>query len=298
MNLRKLESLLSLADLGSLTAAAEAVSLTQSAVSQQLKDLEDELDMTIIDRSRRPVGLTREGQELVAVSRQMLKLWGDYRDGQRQIRYGGKLALGYVRSALTSVLANALILLKQKHPKLTIKLVNAGGVTKHLAQEVERRHIDASFGVGPLQTPVPNGVLWQPYARERYFVIAPKGSRGKGDEDLLVNGPYLRFRPHLLDETIIDREVKRRGLKVEPAMELDSYESILLMVEHDVGVGIVPESYLSTSRFHKLYCLPFGAPPLIREMGIMVRLDNPQKKLVDLLWETLREFSLRNRFDA
>jgi DNA-binding transcriptional LysR family regulator len=296
MNLRKLESLLSLADLGSLTAASEAVCLTQSAVSQQIKDLEEELGVALINRARRPLALTREGEELVAVARGMVKQWNDYRDRRRKTRFDGQLVLGYVRSALTGVLAKALILLRENYPNLAIKLVNAGGVTKHLAHEVIKRRIDASFGVGPFQAPPE--VNWRPYAQERYFVIAPKVTRGLTDEELLLQGPYLRFKPLLLDETMIDREVRRRGLKPEPVMELDTYESIILMVEHDVGVGVVPESYLSPRRLTRLNCLPFGAPPLTREMGLMVRQDNPRMHLVDLLGEALRGFSVKKRFSA
>ncbi len=217
----------------------------------------------------------------------MLKLWGDYRDRHRTTHFGGSLVLGYVRSALTSLLANALILLREKHPKLAIKLVNTGGVSKHLAQEVAARKIDASFGVGPLR--LPEEVQWRPYLLERYYVVAPRAFRGKTDEEMLSHGPYLRFRPHLLDETIIDREVHRRGIKVEAVMELDSYESTILMVEHDVGIGVVPESYLSRHRLARLHCVPFGTPPLTREMGIMVRPDSKDLHLVDLLWAALKE---------
>jgi DNA-binding transcriptional LysR family regulator len=74
-------------------------------------------------------------------------------------------------------------------------------------------------------------------------------------------------------------------------MELDSYDSILLMVEHDVGIGIVPDSYLSKQKFAKLHCVPFGTPPLTREMGLMVRHDSPNLYLVDLLWEAIKELS-------
>lgn len=289
MDLRKLKSLVALAELGTITAASDAVNLTQSAVSQQLKDLEWALELQLIDRSERPLKLTTEGTELVSVARQILKQWNDFKDRYRQIEFTGRLVLGYVRSALTAAVATALISLKENYPQLAIKLISTGGVSKHLAQDVADGKIDASFGVGPLT--VPKGVLWQAYCRERYYVVAPKHAIGKTDEELLLEGPYLHFVPYLLAETKIDRELHRRGINVEAAMELDSYESILLMIEHELGVGIVPEPYLLKSRIEKLHYVPFGTPPLTRHMGIMVRSDNPQKELVDLLWNALKNFS-------
>ena len=287
MDLNKLRSFISAAELNSISAASNTVNLTQSAVSQQIKYLERELNLTLIDRSKRPMSLTKEGAELVIVARQMINLWTEYKDRQNKPEFAGKLMLGYVRSAVTGVLAHALLSIRQQQPKVTIKLVNTGGVSKHLAKEVGNRVIDASLGIGP--PPLPKGVLWLPISLERYYVIAPSYYRGKTDEELLHKGPYLRFKPYLLTETIIDREIKRRGIKVDAVMELDDYESILLMVKHDLGIGIVPEPYIAKRLLNELHCVPFGAPPLTRQGGIMVRVDNPNKKLVDFLWDTLKE---------
>jgi len=290
MNMDKLKSLMLVAELGSVSAASAAVHLTQAAVSQHIKDLEAEMGFALVDRSRRPVALTKEGGELVAVTRQMLKQWNEYTERKRKTELGGKLVLGHVRSAITGTVANALTVLRTKYPRLTIKLVTASGVTKHLALDVVNRKIDASFGVGPIR--LPEEVLWRPYCQERFYVISSKGFRGRTDEELLARGLYLRHKPLLLEETMIDREMKRRGIKAEPIMELDSYNSILLMVEHGVGVGVVPDSYLTKQTFGSLHCVPFGTPPLTREMGLMVRHDSPNLSLVELLWEAIKGFSV------
>jgi len=290
MNMDKLKSLMLVAELGSVSAASAAVHLTQAAVSQHIKDLEEDMGLALIDRSRRPVTLTKDGEELVAVTRVMLKQWNEYREKKCKTELGGNLILGHVRSAITGTVANALTVLRTKYPKLTIKLVTASGVTKHLALDVVNHKIDASFGVGPIR--LPDEVLWRPYCQERFYVIASRGFRSRTDEELLMRGPYLRHKPLLLEETMIDREMKKRGIKADPIMELDSYNSILLMVEHGVGVGIVPDSYLSKQTFSSLHCVPFGTPPLTREMGLMVRHDSQHLPLVNLLWEAIKGFSV------
>ncbi len=289
MDLLKLETLLALAEYGSFSNAAKAIYRTQSAVSQQIKELEQELDICLVDRSKRPIALTVDGAELVSIARQIITLWNDYKNKRKPSEIKGEMVLGYVNSAITSNLSDALRILRQEYPQLVIKLVNTGGVSKHLAQDVAEQKLDASFGVGPLK--LPKGVLWWSYAREQFYVISPKDSIHKKDSKLLEQGPYLRHKPHLLVETVIDREIKRRGLKVEVIMEMDAYESILLMVQHGIGVGIVPESYLHFQK--KLNCnyIPFGSPPLTREIGILVRSDSPKKSLVALLWNTLKEIS-------
>lgn len=289
MDLNKLRTFIAVAELGTLTSAAGVVNLTQSAVSQQIKELEAGLDVLLLDRSRRPITLTAEGVELVTVARQILHIWQAYKEKNQQEDFEGKLIIGYVSSVLTNVLAHALKALRKKHPKLTIQLTNTFDVTMHLSEMVENKKIDACFGIGPLQ--IPKGLSWKPYSVERYFVVTTGDISMKTDEELLSKNPYLRFSPNLLEETRIDREIKRRGIKVDAAMEIDSYSSILLMVKHGIGVGIVPESYLTSHDYDHISCLPFSVPPLLREMGIIVRHDCPKKHLVDALWKAMYHFS-------
>ena len=155
---------------------------------------------------------------------------------------------------------NALIVLRAKYPRLTIKLVTASGVTKHLALDVVNRKIDASFGVGPIRLPeelllatLPPGTILRR--------LPPKGSGARPTKNCWREGPTCGTSRVLLEETMIDREMKRRGIKAEPIMELDSYNSILLMVEHDVGIGVVPDSYLPKQKFAKLHCVAFRHSP-------------------------------------
>jgi DNA-binding transcriptional LysR family regulator len=295
MNMDKLKSLIYVAELGSVTAASDLVHLSQAAISQHLKDLENEFGMLLVDRSRRPISLTKEGEELVAVTKKMLQLWNEYKGRKQKPEFGSTLVLGHVTSAINGTVANALMVLHSKYPQLTIRLLIASGLTKYLAQDVVNRKIDASFGVGPIQ--LPEELLWRPYRLERFYVISPKKYRGKTDQELLLKGPYLRHKPRLLEETRIDREMKRRGIKVEPRMEFESYGSILLMVEHGLGIGIIPSSFLPEQKLAQLHCVPFGTPPVTREMGLMVRQDSQNYYLVDLLWEAMKEAS-RQVIDA
>lgn len=288
MDLNKLKTLVAVAEVGNFTRASKIVNLTQSAVSQQLKELEITVGTKLIDRSRRPATLTNAGVDLVTTARKMLLLWQEYQEVHVQKDLVGKLVIGYIRSSMTDVLANALLSLRNTHSKFVVMLINAGGVTKHLVEKVKDNEMDACICVEPAQ--IPKGLLWRPYSMERFYVISRHGTIMKTDEELLCEGPYLRFAP-LLSETMIDREIKKRGIPVEISMELDSYSSILLMVKHGMGTGIVPESYLTPNDRDQISCTPFGAPPLTREMGILVRHDNPNKPMVHALWKAMHRFA-------
>jgi len=286
MDLRKLMSFVTASELNSFTAASKSVNLTQSAVSQQIKDIEEEIGCKLIDRNTRPIRITKEGAELTVVARQMLNLWHEFKAKQKDIEFAGSIILGYIRSAITDDLAHALYLMRQKHPKVTIQLIYTKGITKLLSEEVAEGTLDAAIGVGPIE--LPKGTTWIPYSSEKYYVVAPMHYQGNIDETLLTEGPYIRFKPHLLTETVMDREIHRRGIQVKKTMELDDYESILVMVRNNLGVGIVQEHYLTKERLTNLKCVPFGLPPLRREGGIIAKVNNPNNTLIDLLWESLR----------
>jgi len=74
MDTRQLETLLAIVHHGGFTAAARALNITASAVSQQVVALEQELGTTLFDRSRRPPALTSKGAEMVRTARTMLQL--------------------------------------------------------------------------------------------------------------------------------------------------------------------------------------------------------------------------------
>ncbi len=286
MDLQKLKSFIAAAHLNSITAASKSVNLTQSAVSQQIKDLEEELDCKLIDRTTRPISVTKEGAELIIIARNMLKILDDFKARQHESEVTGSIVLGYVRSAITDALAGALLSIRKIHPNVTIQLIYTQGVSNLLSMEVADGKLDAALGVGPLE--LSKGLLWLPYSSEKYYVIAPNHYPSNTDEALLERGPYIRFKPHLLTQTVMDREIKKRGIKVKTVMELDDYESILIMVKNNLGVGIVQERFLTKRHRNILKCVPFGLPPLIREGGIIARVDNPKNNLVDLLWNSLR----------
>lgn len=286
MDLQKLKSFVAAAHLNSITAASKSVNLTQSAVSQQIKDLEEELCCKLIDRTTRPISVTKQGAELIIAARNMLRIFDDFKSHQHKSEVAGSIVLGYVRSSITDALAGALLSIRKLHPNVTVQLIYTQGVTSLLSREVADGKLDAALGAGPLE--LSKGLLWLPYSSEKYYVVAPNHYPGNTDEDLLEHGPYIRFKPHLLTQTVMDREIEKRGIKVKTVMELDDYESILIMVKNNLGVGIVQEHFLTKLYRNKLKYMPFGLPPLIREGGIIARVDNPKNNLIDLLWNSLR----------
>lgn len=107
-NLRALEILLAVADHGSFAAAGDAIGLTQSAVSLQIKALEEEFETVLFDRSKRPPILNADGALLVKKSRPLIEGFNELKQSFIERHYSGTLQLGTVPSVLTGILPCAL----------------------------------------------------------------------------------------------------------------------------------------------------------------------------------------------
>ena len=286
MDLRKLATFVATAEYGSFSRAAQAVNLTQSAVSQQMRELEQQLRITLFDRTARPPRLTKVGRMYLETARTILDTHMRFMERHSRIDITGNLAIGAVRSALSAGLPEALHALKQNYPGLSLRLVGSGRLTTELTEEVRAGRLDAALVVGPPREES-RDILWKSYASERFYVIAPRGTPGLTDDEVLMSAPYLRFVPILLGEREIDAILARKGLDLVAEMELDSFEAIVLMVSAGLGAGIVPGLYVPRAREHHLRVVPFGDHTLTRELGIIARRQHKKMALIDLLHATL-----------
>ncbi|SBW02199.1 putative RuBisCO transcriptional regulator [uncultured Alphaproteobacteria bacterium] len=285
MDLRKLQTFVAVADFGSFSRAAQAVNLTQSAVSQQMVDLEHQLHVALFDRSTRPPRMTRAGRAYVETARAILDSHALFVERYGRAQVSGTLTIGVVRSALSAGLPEALHALKVSHPRLSLRLVASGRLTTELTQEVRAGRLDAALVVGP--PAADRDLLWKSYAVERFYVIAPPGTPGLTDGEVLSSAPYLRFVPILPGEREIDSVLAKKGLTLVPEMELDTFEAIVLMAGAGLGAGIVPALYVPRARLQDMRVLPFGDHTLTRELGILTRRPEKKGDLIDLLHKTL-----------
>ena len=111
---------------GSFSAAAEALHITQSAVSQHVAALEREVGLPMVERSTRPIGLTEAGHTLVTHARAVLARLDDAEQELAQIagRWRGRLRFGSFPTALTTFVPTAVTRFKERHPEVTLTVID------------------------------------------------------------------------------------------------------------------------------------------------------------------------------
>lgn len=289
MDTRQLKTFVAIAETGSFAGAAEVVNLTPSAVSQQIHALETEIGSEIFDRSVRPPKLNAHGLHLLDAARQMIGIEEDataFISGRQQ---HGTISLGSVRSSISTILPPALSQLSSEFPGLRIKLRT--GLSDEMLQDVALGRLDAAIVAE--HASFPPRIRWQPFIREPLFVIAPKGTPILSASEILKSRPFIRFRSDVPLAHIIDTELSRAGLVLQPEMEIDSVSDIVACVAHGLGVSIVPNIALSDPMSKDLARMQFGWPQAYRQIGLADRMTNTRTLVLEALHANLAKLSGR-----
>ncbi|KAF1050912.1 MAG: Hydrogen peroxide-inducible genes activator [Stenotrophomonas maltophilia] len=286
MSLRALRTLVAIAQHGSFARAAEAVHLTQSAVSLHVRRLEEEFNAPLFDRSRRLPVLTEAGHLALERAREILALYdsiaAELGDGSELT---GRLRLGAIHTALSGFLPAALAALSREHPRLRVNV--SSGMSAELALRIDSGELDAAVTTEPVK-PYPHGLVSTPLYQEGFWIIAPAHVESRDPRRLLQDYPFFRFDRRAWAGRTIEQALRRQRLRVQTSMELDSQEAIIQMVASGLGVAVIP---LASHTFHALegvLRLPFCEPQLGRRVVLLERADRRAGRLAGALVEAVR----------
>ncbi len=284
MNLQHLKTLIAIHDHTSFADAAEALFLTPAAVSQQMRNLEEELQVPLFDRGTRPPRLNAHGEHIVDQARDVLARFNALADMARSPgEIAGTLTIGSATGITSALVPRALGALRERYPRLQIRIEE--GLTDDLINRVRRRELDGALITEPL-VPEPD-MQTLPITFEPLVVVAPKSMRERGWRNVLTARPFLRLNRKSGVGALIDVTIRRAGIDVTEAMELDSSESIVGLVMAGLGVGVVPSGRLRGESLEKLKAIPFGSPPVRRKVVLIERPNNQRSDLAAILYQEL-----------
>lgn len=236
-NLRFMRTFVAVARYGSFASAAERLAMTQSAVSMQMRALEEEFGHAIFDRIGRSIALNAMGRALLPHAQLLLAQYQNMRILASGIESPvGPVAIGAIESAV-SALAPAVLQIKQARPGLEVSIQTARSIA--LTAQLDAGDIDCAVLVEP-QGRRPAGVRWTPLYRESLVMLAPAGMKHALSARLLATEPFLRFDHTQRTGALIDRALRRQRIKVNEFLELSSIEGIVGLVRQGLGVTVVP----------------------------------------------------------
>lgn len=282
MSLRALHILTAIAAKGSFAAAADHLGLTQSAISLQIKNLEEELGVQLFERIGRSPRLNTSGRLVLERAKEILAIYDGIRDElapSGMIR--GTLTLGVVPTVLTGPLPPVLGRLRKRHEDLQVRLLSS--LSAELFRQVEEGALDAALTTEPPFTVSPM-YEWQEYDVEPFFVVAPKQTEATSVALLFERFPFVRFDKTAWAGALVNRELMARGIRPRDVMEFDSLEAALSLVEQGLGIAVVPLNKKRLKQAGKHFSLtPFGVPQLTRQVGMYQKRNHPRHALTELI---------------
>ena len=294
MQLRQLKTLIAIADTGSFHAAAEVVCITQSAVSMQMKNLEEQLQIELFERSVRPPRLSNSAQLILEQARKIVEL-SDNLLGTSPVagQFAGFIRIGSI-PGVSFMLPDTLCLLRDKYRDLQLRVFS--NYTDELITQVLTGKLDAAVVTQPSELDA--HLTSRQILVEPMVVLAPKDMTGTSDEVLLKTQPLISFNRKAEVSRRIEEALLQRRIKVDPIMEMDTLETFQMMIQRGLGIGILPVSSVRKHLRDDLYIVPFGTPPLTRKITLIQRRDHLRVSLLDAFYSTMVSVAGERRRDT
>lgn len=240
MNLGRLEIFCEVVDRGGFTAAAEHLFLTQSAVSQYVKALEEQVGSILLVREGRRVYPTEAGEVIYQAAREIARVWDEARVTVQELQ-GAEAGASRVGASSPAdyFLPPLIARFSRQHPKAHI-VVNTGG-PERVVDQVLRGELDFGFVAA---TSLPADLTAEPVRQEELVVVVPAdhplAGRLSVERSELLSQPFVCAPAGSQMRDIVDSQLGDLGLDSRlVSLELDSPEAIKLAVLNGAGLTIL-----------------------------------------------------------
>lgn len=278
LNLSQLQAFALVAELGSFSAAADRLGISQPAVSGQIKQLERRCGVRLVERIGRRAAPTAAGLELLSHRASIAAAIDGALDAMT--RYAtepaGRVRLGAGATACIHLLPPVLGRLRKQFPALTVTV--STGNTDHFAAAVEDNTMDLALVTLPVER---RSLVTMPVLDEAFMAVFPNAmlpTEGRLTPRILAQAPLILFESGANTRKIIDQWFGQAGLAPRPVMELGSVEAIKEMVAAGLGCSILPSMAVTGKAGRKTLCVRPLSPPLSRGLALILRKDKPLNK--------------------
>lgn len=281
MEFSQLRTLIHVAELGSLSKAADRLRVAQPALSRQIRLLEDELGVRLFDRHGRGMTATDRGQEVL---RHALRVMAELEElrasvGDEDAPLRGHVSIG-MPPTVSDILSEPLVAaFRETHPDATLRIVSA--YSGYLLDWMHRGEIDAAILYDPKSA---RTLRVQPLLEEVLFLIGPPGSGLS--QDVPVDFADLQGVRLLLPSTghglraILDQCAADRGFALRVPVEADSYSTLKTLVRGGHGSTILPKAPIHRDlATGELCAAPLHNPVPMRRLILSFPTDRPVPRL-------------------
>lgn len=275
----------------SFSKAAQLNAVTQSAVSQQVRAMEERFGIPLIERTSKKFGLTREGQMLYQTSRHMIQLYEGLQHQFQELRgvISGTIRVATVYSIGLHELPPYLKAFLKEYPQVNVHVEYRR--SNQVYEDILQGTVDIGLVAFPAQR---KNIKMEPFRKDKLVLIcSPDNPLGKGvgvRMSEVAKAKFIAFESDIPTRRAVDRIFRERGLEVKPVMEFDNVETVKRAVEIDAGVSIVPRTTVEQElRNGTLKVIEMSGGDFHRPLGILYRNGRILSPALKKFLETLRK---------
>lgn len=245
MELRHLRYFLAVADSGGFGAAARLLHVSQSAISEQIADLEEEVAVPLLDRSKRATQLTPAGEVFVRCSRDIVRMAAQAVEDTRGAYRGetGRLTIGFFAGGTDPKFAQLIRQFRSTHPSVSVSLVEMTPTAQHTA--LLSGAIDVGF-TRPIPLALRSDLHGERLYTEHFVVVLPKGHALAKEQSIPVKTLHTQrfvMNDRMNSPAVFDKVISMcadAGFSPNIAAQASVSAGVIAMVEAGAGIGVLP----------------------------------------------------------
>lgn len=290
MTIIQLEYLLAVANCGSFSLAAEHCFVTQPSLSMQIKSLEEELGVVLLDRTKKPVIPTEAGEVVLAQTRETLRAYHSIRECVAELKgeMAGKLRLGVIPTIAPYLLHKFIPAFVREYPKVELEICEM--VTADIVAALRRDRIDAALVASGT---CGEGIIEQELFSDRFYAyVSPSNPLYERSniriEDIDPRELVILSPGHCMRDQIIELCQARREVPAHYTFESGSLDTLMRIVDCTQNLTIIPEmaiEFVPASHRQQVKTLAKGATS--RKIAIAVRRTYVKNSIIKALSETI-----------
>lgn len=252
LSLQQVRCFCAAAELGSFTAAADRLRVSQPAVAEQIRKLEQALSVPLFVRAGRGVVLTEAGHAFAGHATRTLAAIEDAAAsvGELTSLQGGTVAIGAFSAPSAWRLEEVIAAFLARHPRMTVRLV--GRNSSVAAERVRRGELEAALIVLPIDD---DQLDVRPIVRDEvlYVTAHPERARRPATIERLASTPLVFYDAESADADPIRRQLaeraQARGVRLAPRVEVELMDLALRLVADGLGDTYLPSAYTRVSYY-------------------------------------------------
>ena len=268
---------------GSFAGAADDMGLTASAVSLQVKRLEEYLGQPLFDRSGRTSRPTPLARELAENVRTALEAVEAARTRQT-VTLTGRVVLGAIRSLQPTMIPLVLGEISRRHPDLGVRVIQGDSV--ELLDQLKAGRLDGAALIRPLSGGS-SRLYWQDLVRQPFVFVAPPDTGARTVKSLIKEHDWLQFDTSLTSGRVAASHMHRVAPGLKPKFELESIEAVLAMVSAGLGVSIIPQLRGAMTAAYPVREISLGKNAPVRHIAFACRGGDADNRRVMALRDAL-----------